>query len=412
MLRLGLNNSEIQKANRCLILKLMLEKESITRIELSKCTGLRKATITNIINEFLNMGIIVESNTAQTENNKRGELLSLNLSGMYILSIGINRKNYKIYLYTLNGKLECKIEKALSMEEDINKTMDMIKDSIREVLVQFGEENILGMCLGMPGPYIKNTRDVAIVTGFDQLSKLDARKELEDAFHIPILSEHDAKLSAFAEWKNSDEAKENKKVSLVAFRSVGVGIGAGIVINGRVIEGQLGIAGEIGHMGINYNEKRSQAGHAGFFELHAGTEVARFYVQERLYEFPQSVLTEKSSYQDIINAYRQGDPLATWAMEKQAWMLGYGIANVIYMLNPDLIILGLDYPSYQLFIDKVNESVSEFVHPLILESVSIRASRLTEDSIMLGGYYFVLEKLLQNNTLLDCIKVIRERKAN
>lgn len=407
-MRLGLNNNEIQKMNRCLVLKLMLEKNSLTRKELSSATGLQKATITNIINEFLSVGIVSENEDG--EGSKRGEKLRLSLQEMYILSISVSRKNYRVYLYTLDGIRKKAFEQAINMKEDILNIFSSMKKDIRLILDEIGKSNVIGACIGIPGPYIKQAQNVALVSDFEQLSRIDMRKELENEFHIPFLSEHDAKLSAFAEWKtlNMEEEDDKRNVSLVALRSTGIGIGAGIIIQGRIVEGQLGIAGEIGHMGINYNEKRKNIKHEGIWEQHAGTEAAVKYVKERLYEFPDSVLSENSGYREIVDAYLVNDPLAVCAMDKLAWMTGYGLASIIYILNPDYIILGRDYPETDKFIGKVRKAVSEFVHPLILEHVSVKSSEMKDDSIVRGGYYFVLDYLLKHNQLLDCIKRVKE----
>lgn len=167
---------------------------------------------------------------------------------------------------------------------------------------------MIEICLGLPGPYIRKDKDVDreefLVSGFEQLSWVNIHKELEEAFGRPIISEHDAKLLAYAEWKCAEERQTDRHVSLVALGSVGFGIGAGIIINGKIVEGQLGIAGEIGHMGINYNGKHVQNGIQGTYEYCAGTESAVRYMLERLYEFPESPLTEKSSYWEILDAYK------------------------------------------------------------------------------------------------------------
>lgn len=129
---------------------------------------------------------------------------------MYILSVSINRKNYKVYLYTLNGKLKLECEREISRKEDIHKTLKALKGDIYGVLEQIGKNRIVGACLGMPGPYIKKETEIALVSGFEQLSRIDVRKELEQEFQIPFLSEHDAKLSAFAEWKNLNDIKRQE----------------------------------------------------------------------------------------------------------------------------------------------------------------------------------------------------------
>ena len=101
----------------------------------------------------------------------------------------------------------------------------------------------------MPGPYLRRNHDIALVTGFEQLSLINIPHMLEEALRIPVLSEHDARLAAYAEWKALEKAHDSPISSLATLRSIGLGVGAGIVIEGRMVRGQIGIAGEIGHMG-------------------------------------------------------------------------------------------------------------------------------------------------------------------
>lgn len=293
-------------------------------------------------------------------------------------------------------------------KRDIYEIIRRLKETGKNLIEQYGKDRVIEICLGLPGPYIRKDKDVDreefLVSGFEQLSWVNIHKELEEAFGRPIISEHDAKLLAYAEWKCAEERQTDRHVSLVALGSVGFGIGAGIIINGKIVEGQLGIAGEIGHMGINYNGKHVQNGIQGTYEYCAGTESAVRYMLERLYEFPESPLTEKSSYWEILDAYKNGDPLAVYAIDKMAWMLGYGIASIVYIINPDCVILGADYPDLPEFLEKVQRSVSQFVHPSIMENVSIRCTKLKEDTVLLGGYYIALEKLFKNNLLLERIR--------
>ena len=89
-----------------------------------------------------------------------------------------------------------------------------------------------------------------------------------------------------------------------------------------------------------------------------------------------------------------------------AWMLGYGLANMIYMLNPDCIRIETDYPNSPEFLQKVEESVQRFVLPEIVETISITCSELRENAILLGGYYLILDRLFEENMFLDRIKQV------
>lgn len=401
-MKLGINSNEMQKANRCLVLKILMENGSITRQKLALKTGLHKATITNIINEFLEIGIITSNNNGK--NVKRGELLRFQASNIYTLSASINRKDYRICLYTLDGTAVTRIKKKISVKDNVYIIYEQLLNDIKSVLAPIPKKTILGICVGMPGPYIRKEHDIALVTGFEQLSSINIPRMLEKALNIPVLSEHDARLAAYAEWKNREKLQSDPISSLVTLRSIGLGVGAGIVIEGKMVRGQIGTAGEIGHMGVNFNAIRTHDANYGIYEYYSGTESAVRYMLERLFEFPDSSLNEFSTYPDIVAAYKKRDPLAVYAMEKLAWMLGYGIANIVYLINPDCIILDEDYPNHSPFLEKVKQTLKELVHPYILESLTIRFSDAKDDTILLGGYYLILEQRFQENTLVDYIK--------
>lgn len=402
----GMNGSEMQKNNRTLVFKTLLECGAMTRTELASEIGLQKATITNIVNEFIEMGIIGTDGDAAS--GRRGENICLKLNGIYIMSIGITRKDYQIAIYSLDGKRVDHIRYQFKQHTDIRIIMKKLKESAVGQQSKFGRKNFAGISLAVPGPYIirrkTEERETFQVSEFEELSQINIRSELEEALGLPVLMKHDAKLGAYAEWRNAKEVREDKNASLIIIRSRGFGIGAGLVINGKIVEGQVGIAGEIGHMGIQYNSRRTQKEMTGTFEYCAGTDSAMRYVLERLYEYPDSALQEESTYKDVVDAYMDNDPLAVYAINKMAWMLGYGIANIIYIINPDCIILGPDYPETDAFLEEVKRVVREFVHPLVGDSISIRYSRLSEDSFLFGGYYYVLESLFKDNTILEKIQ--------
>lgn len=398
----GINSNEMQKANRCLVLKIIMENGSITRQKLALKTGLHKATITNIINEFLEIGIITSNNNGK--NVKRGELLRFLAPNMYMVSVAINRKDYRICLYSLDGTAADRVKKKISVHDNVYIIYEQLLNDIKSMISSIPAKNILGICVGMPGPYIRREHDIALVTGFEQLSSINIPLMLEKALDIPVLSEHDARLAAYAEWKTREKTQSDPINSLVTLRSIGLGVGAGIVIEGKMVRGQIGIAGEIGHMGINFNAYKTPDANHGIYEYYSGTESAVRYMLERLFEFPDSPLNEFSTYADIVSAYKERDPLAVYAMEKLAWMLGYGISSLVYLVNPDCIILDEDYPDYPPFLEKVKLTLKEFVHPYILETLTVRFSDAKDDTILLGGYYLLLEQRFQENTLVDCIR--------
>ena len=407
-MRRGMNSMEMQKNNRILVFKTLQEKGMMTRAELAVELNLQKATITNIINEFFEMGI-VEVN-GETAAGRRGEKLNLKLDDIYTMSIGITRKDYQLAIFDLSGNMIkhscCNFQK----ENGFREIVENLKADAVKMANEYGNNRILGICLAVPGLFInrpEKNEEIFMVSEFEELSQINVKAELEKALGRKVMIKHDAKLSAYAEWRCAEEIKGQERGSLVVVRSRGIGIGTGCVVNGNIMNGHLGLAGEGGYMGINYNQAR---GNKGTFEYCAGSESAARYVKERLFEFPDTVLNEKSTYLEVFDAYRKGDALATWAVHKVAWMLGYGIANIIYLINPDCIIIGPDYPDTKDFVNKIREAIRNFVPAFVEENASIRYSKISQDSFLLGGFYYTFDNLCRRDNIFDLIRSAKDAR--
>lgn len=408
-MRRGMNSMEMQKNNRILVLKTLQEKGMMTRAELAVELNLQKATITNIINEFYEMGIVEV--IGESAAGRRGEKLNLKLDDIFTMSIGITRKDYQLAIFDFNGNMLKHNRCCFQKEKGFAGIVENLKADAVKMVEEYGNERILGICLAVPGLFInrpEKNEEIFMVSEFEELSQINVKAELEKVLGRRVLIKHDAKLSAFAEWRCAEEIKGEERGNLVVVRSRGFGIGTGCVVNGNIMNGHLGLAGEAGYMGINYNHVRG--GREGTFEYCAGSESTARYVKERLFEFPDSILDENSTYLEVFDAYRNGDELATWAVHKVAWMLGYGIANIIYLINPDCIVIGPDYPDTEDFVNKVRESIRNFVPAFVEENASIRYSKISQDSFMLGGFYYTFENLCKKDNIFELIRSAKEAK--
>ena len=404
-MKTGFNSSIVQKNNRLLVLRALLKNKDITRVQLAQELELQKSTITNIINEFVSLGIVVPPSEENIK--RRGESINLDLSDIFIMSLSITRRDCQLAVFTADGNVTESFSYKYNDKESLRSIVDSFKEKAKALQKKYGRENIIDIVLAVPGPFMidRDTgEETFAVSCFREFNQFNIREELETALDRKIRMVHDAKLAAFAEWINAPEAKSDPGASLIVIQSRGYGIGGGMVVNGRIVEGQLGVAGEIGYMGMNYNARRDEKKD---FEACAGTDSAIDYMRERLFEFPDSELNENSSYMDILSAYEKGDALAVWAINKMAWMLAYGIVNLAYVINPDCIVLGPDYPKDERFIREVRKNIEKRAHPLITQKMHLRGSTLQQDSFVLGGYYYLIEKLFETGEILEFIKATK-----
>ena len=215
---------------------------------------------------------------------------------------------------------------------------------------------------------------------------------------------HDVKVCAYAEWKKFIQGKKKIYNSLLYIASVGSGVGAGSIIDGKILKGSVGTAGEIGHMGINFNGgKKGKHPNRGSFECYASVDSLLDYVKDEICLFPNSILNDQSTLEEIKVAYSKGDELAITAYDKLATMLGYGIANMVYILNPEICVIGGSYPRDEHFLMKVKETVSQLCYSYLFESLEIVFSDM-DNPQLLGGYYLLIDKLINENLFFEIIK--------
>ena len=212
------------------------------------------------------------------------------------------------------------------------------------------------------------------------------KEELNHRISLPIFIENDANAAALAEkllgW--------GKEVDSLVFITIGTGLGSGLIFKGKIWHGARGFGGELGHTTLYPDGIECRCGNVGCLEtVVSGSGIerrAKYYIAQKypssLSSYPQEKITSKLVYQEAV----KGDTLAARVLEETGQALGIALANIINLLNIELIVLG----------GKVMKA-SDFILPAALKeaekravrgsfsSVSIKLSRLGEDAGVIGA---------------------------
>ncbi len=399
MKKRGKNLEDIQISNRSLVIRMILRQENLSRLELANKTGLKQATITNIINDLLECSLVSE--TGYIEDNSRGRRmmgLGINTQDFRIVCVRLTRENFVAGVYDLRARELYKKRVCIDSNGDVEKAIKLIKNVISECIEETVGKIVLGIGAAIPGPFVKSDHHFALVTGFPELKNINLQKILSEEFDVPVYVEHDANAAAFAEWesmhcRNGLTEDEGNLLCVMP----GQGVGAGIIIDGKVVRGQLGIAGEIGHMSIDYAGPRCECGNRGCLEKYACTSAILEFMKQNLSKYDDTCLHSGSTIQELSSAFENGDPLAILTITHWAEFLGYGIANLVNVLNPDTIVIGDDVPRNEMFLKIVKETVRKRVLEEIYDKLDIRLSLFNDDVTLIGSCYMVVEKAV--NTL-------------
>ncbi len=399
------NVGGIQKVNRCTVLKLMLEHEKISRADIARFTGLNKATVTNIINEFSEMGIVAGCGQVISANGRKTAGLALQLENIVVVAVRINRGSIDFGVCSVTGKITNRMQLRFEMDEKIEGILALLQKGIARMMEAAGERKILCISIAILGPLVQNQHKIAKVYDMPELGKVDVQEEVMKMFPgMRVFLDHDANMSTFAEWNNY-KLETGKKKGVMLNLDFGVGIGGGIMVDGKLFRGSNGIAGEIGHMGIDFHfNEIGPFRSKGIFESYASPWVIKRDALNRLFEFPNSKITENSSLKEIYSLYEEGDELAVWAVDRMCWFLAYGLSSLIYLIDPDVIVLGDEIIRSQSFLAKLKQNMKKFLSEELVDALDIRFSRFKHGGMLLGATIMAVDHYVESLEIMDFLK--------
>jgi len=249
---------------------------------------------------------------------------------------------------------------------------------------------------GVPGPVVSEAGMVSgppIMLGWDGFP---IRDTLQQCWGCPVTLNNDAELGALGEWAYGAGRGERD----LAYIKVGVGIGAGLFLDGHIYHGLTGSAGEIGHITIDENGPLCQCGNKGCLEALAGGHAIARRGIEAVHKGQRTILSEKSpvesiSAQDVIAAARRGDLVSQKIMAEAGSHLGTAIAGLVNLINPGMIVIGGGVAQIgDLLLEPIRRSVQERSLRVASRSVRITTALLGRRSSGVGAVVEALSMVL------------------
>ncbi len=272
-----------------------------------------------------------------------------------------------------------------SPEQSVRQIIDCVNRAIQEARITLGE--IAGLGVAIPGVYSAATGAAWApnLWGWDQVP-LKSMLESEISMRLVIDSDRAAYVLG-EQWHGRARGLND-----VVFLAVGTGIGAGIITGGRLCRGAGDIAGAVGWFALR-DEKQPLYRHMGCFEAEAaGPSLVRREV-ERIKAGEKSTLCERAganpgslTAEMVVAAARENDALARRVVEETAVWLGRGVANIISLLNPEMIVLGGGLmQAGDLMLDSIRREAFEWAQPLAAKQARIELAELGEDAGLFGA---------------------------
>lgn len=338
MIKSFLNNSDDKSAlTKREILKACIKHTHCSIADLSKTLGISVPTVTKLVSELISDGYLQDEGKIGTSGGRRPSIYGLNPDAGYFLGIDVARQHFHIAVSDFKGEIILfiqDIEFVLEANADSFRTMcSLIKDEIRKASLNW--DKVLGVGISLSGR-------VNPEKGFSLTYFVSDDIPLKDLFQreldVPVTIENDSRAMAYGEYMSlGKDANPN-----MLFINLSWGLGMGIIVNGELYYGTSGFSGEIGHFPLLDNDVICRCGKIGCLETGASGSALKHWILTKLAEGRQSSLgkLEDIRLHNILEAIEAGDVLAIEGIGQIGETLGRGIAGLINIFNPGLVVIG------------------------------------------------------------------------
>ena len=382
----GINNSDLKQRNRGLLLQLITTGECSTRISLARSSRLTKMSVTNIIDEFIQMKLVVEGEREKQEIQGRNPvLLEISPSAPKVIGILINREYCAAVLCDLLLNVLC--TKRIEMDSgDREWFLDNLCGLIDSMLDW--EPNVLGIGVASIGPLDVAKGVLLNPPRFYGIKNVPLVAELKERYGLPVFMDHQYNSAARAEKLFGC----GKNFSSFIFVGITNGIGAGIYLDGRILQSQAGLGSELGHMSVDYRGVRCECGNYGCVENYASATVicrkAEAAVGRRLTFDECCELCDETIIDRII----------TDAVDK----LGYCLVSVCNLLNPEAVILGHEGVKLpQRYLERMEDYINQHKLTSGYNHIRILKASFGEETQLAGAACNVLDQVFRGRILFD-----------
>ena len=315
----------------------------------------------------------------------------------HVVGIDIGGTKLATVVADKDGKILQKVRKPTESEKGPRHAVQLLLAMVDEVihLAELRREDISGIGVSCGGPLDTKTGIIYSPPNLPGWDALPLKELIESEFHIPTVVENDANASALAEARFGG----GRGYNYVLYMTMSTGIGGGIVANGEIYHGANDSAGEVGHQILLPDGPLCGCGQHGCLEaLCSGPSIAR-RAQEAIPDQPQTkIITLANGKIDsvrsehVLQAARDGDALGMAIVEETAYYMGWGIANLVNILNPEIVLLGtIAVAAGDLLLDPIRRTVTEMAMQRPLETVKIMPAELGDSIGDLAAISLVID---------------------
>src|SRR6185437_15047532 len=389
-----------------IILRLIHSGLNSSRLELARQAGLSPASITTIVQRLMMKGLVVESEPARSNLGRRPVPLQIRSNAAYVIGVDIGSFYLRIVVTDINGNIVYKHQTQTEMQEGRTRVLDTTFHCVHEAIKQSGLPPAAIRGIGIAHSGVIDS-DAGLVLSYPrpgimaEWKNIPLRDIFQDEFKVPCLLEDSVRATAIAE-KCFGLGRD---LSDFLYVDVGMGIGAGIFLEGKIYRGAGGSAGEFGHITVDENGQLCSCGNHGCLETVASCAAVIQTVRTAMEQGIDSKIRDlaagdlaRVSIEIIAQAAAENDSLAFRVLQKAASYIAIGLADLVNLLNPRVMIFGgaLFRAVPQLLEDPLRRIIKQRSLEKSANEVQLKISPLSGEAGALGASRLIAERILND----------------
>jgi len=380
-----LDHRVIRRHNGKRVLDAVRRHGPISRAALAQHAELSAPTVSALVDDLVDRrGLLRNVGKGQSSGGRRPLMVDFNADYGYVAGIDIGSRSLRFMLGDLRGRVLHRCEErtpTTSRDAIVHAIVSGVRGAFERAALDPAKLFAIGA--GAPGMTDVVRGRVISAVNLKGWSDVPLRDILQDAYDVPAFVDNDVNMAALGEQRVGCA----KDCPNFVFIALGAGVGAGIVIDGRLHRGSRWYAGEISHMHLDYRRWRVDYGEQGFLESFAGAEaIAREGLRLRRRGAP--ALPSADGAAEVFEAARYGDGRAAAVVERVALYLGLAVANIAAVLDPALIVFGGGVSHVG---DQLLQPVRDVVSRIVPNVPEIRVSAAGDDAQVFGSLYSALQ---------------------
>jgi predicted NBD/HSP70 family sugar kinase len=391
---ISLSALKMIKLKKSIIKRLTLNGEAIIA-ELCKETDFSIPTVTKIIGELIEEGIVYETGKVGTSGGRRPSQYGINPNACYYLGVEITRISITIGIQNFDNKFVKLSEKMVYKLENTQESLFSLCEIINEFVdnSEVPRDKIIGACINLVG---RINSHKGLSYNYFYFEDKPLSEIIESRINIKTFLENDTRAMAYGEYNCGVVGGEKD----VIFVNIGWGVGVGIICNGKLYYGKSGYSGEFGHWPVFDNEIICHCGKKGCLETEISGQAMEKEFKKAIEKGSTTTLSQlfdvdDISMDDILKAIKENeDPLAIEIIEEMGHKMGRYLSMLINIFNPELVVLGGTLSETGPYLSlPIKTSVNKYSINLVSLDVEIKNSSLGSTVGVVGACYILRDKL-------------------